>query len=69
MTKNDIEHKYNELMSLYWDLKDDVRRMVADNAYKRWKAGGFRIDSADTNMYPDLGRIIDTLEEDDDEGN
>jgi hypothetical protein len=62
-----LERKYDELISLYNDIKEHVRR-TDKRQYERWKAGGFCVDDDIMSMYPSLGQVVERLTADEGEG-
>lgn len=64
-TQDELFEMYEEMIVLYVNIK----RAIQNNdphLYERWKAGGFIIDPDIISMYPDMGKVIDSLEVEDD---
>jgi hypothetical protein len=61
-TDAELIEQYQEFMSMYADLKGELRRRNP-NAYRQWQAGGFLIDSDIVSMYPTLGVALEIEEE------
>ena len=61
-----LSKMYDDLMSIYHDIKREVRRRDK-HLYERWKAGGFLVDDDILSMYPDLGKVVEQLGDEDDE--
>lgn len=62
----DLQKNIYELLDLYQDVKNEIRRTEPD-FYELWKAGGFLIDPDIISMYPCLEKILDRLNGDEDE--
>lgn len=62
-----MEEKLEQLMDLYNELKEEIRRKNPYE-YERWKAGGFLVDSDPMSMYPHISQVVEScLDEEDDE--
>jgi hypothetical protein len=58
-----MREKFEQMMELYADIKSEVRKRDK-HLYERWKAGGFIVDDDILSMYPDLGKVVDQLSDD-----
>jgi hypothetical protein len=61
-----ITEQYDELMGLFENIKREVKTKNP-NEYERWKAYGFQLDDTFVSMGPNLGEIVEKLEEEFDE--
>jgi hypothetical protein len=71
MTKEELNSMYDEMMSLFDSIRNELRHKN-HSIYEQWKAGGLQITDEFVSMYPNLYDIIKSLdddEEDDDEEN
>ena len=62
MDDQELQESFDEMMSLYEDIKSEVKRRNK-HAYESWKAGGFLIDDDIISMYPYLGKVVESLTE------
>ena len=60
--KSELEQNLEDLMSLYCDIKHEVK-MRNPLLYERWKAGGFLVDDDIYSMYPSLSKVVELLAE------
>lgn len=58
---DDLREMYEQMMSLYEDIKREVKSRDTQ-LYKRWEAGGFLVDDNVVSMYPSLGEVIESVE-------
>lgn len=47
-------------------MRSSERCADAIRTFTRWKAGGFLVDDDIVSMYPDLGRVIESLDDTED---
>jgi hypothetical protein len=59
-----MRRKLQELMELYYEVKEELRRSEPQ-FYERWKAGGFLVDNDIYSMYPCLEKLMEDMDEED----
>ena len=59
--KQETKEKCEELINLYLDIKNEIRRQEP-RLFERWKAGGFLVNSDIISMYPTLEQVVEEVE-------
>ena len=57
-----MKEDFEQMMEFYNSLKQQIRK-ADPHLYERWKAGGFLVDHDIVSMYPDMGQVVETLVE------
>ena len=55
-----LQERFDEMMSLYEELKREIRQSYK-HLYEQWKAGGFIVDDDIMSMYPSMQKCINIL--------
>lgn len=66
MANQRLLERYNDLMEIFNEIKEEVREMDK-NLYERWRASGFQVTEEFVSMYPNLCEVLETLDEDEEE--
>ena len=61
-----LSERYCEMMELFDEIKAEVRRRDP-NLFDHWKAYGFELDDTFVSMGPNLGDIVEQLDEEDED--
>jgi hypothetical protein len=58
---NDLREQIEEMLDLYVEIKREVKRLD-QHLFERWKAGGYIVDEDIMSMYPDISKVLESLE-------
>lgn len=61
---NQLIEDFQNFMELYDNIKNEIRRKNK-HLYEQWKAGGFLVDDNIVSYYPNLSKVMESFEDDD----
>lgn len=54
-----------EVLAVGFDLIKYRVQKVDKHLYERWKAGGFLVDDDIVSMYPNMSKVVESIDDDD----
>jgi hypothetical protein len=63
---SELSQTFDQLMELFYELKREIKQKDT-HLFERWKAGGYTVDPDVLSMYPNLGQVIEKLDEEEEE--